>query len=115
MDRWFSDRRKEMTGLCAHCGDRSCKNSDQYFKFSICHILPKNIFKSVKNHPLNWIELCFWNKSHHTNFDNKTLDITELNCYDQVIERFVAMYPDIDKKERKYIPATLLQYINTDA
>jgi hypothetical protein len=30
---------------------------------------------------------------------------------DTVIERFVAMYPDIDKSERKYIPDVLLQYV----
>lgn len=114
LDRWFAERRKEMTGLCSHCGDPSCKNSDQYFKFSIAHILPKNLFKSVRTHPKNWVELCFWNKSHHTNFDNKTLDIMELNCFDEVIEKFVAMYPDIDPKERKYIPDILLQYIETE-
>jgi hypothetical protein len=114
LDRWFKERRKEMTGLCAHCGDKSCKDSDQYYKFSIAHILPKNLFKSVKTHPQNWIELCFWNKSHHTNFDNKTLDIMELNCFDAVIKRFVAMYPDIAPKESKYIPDVLLQYVSVE-
>lgn len=114
LDRWFKERRKEMTGQCSHCGDPSCKNSDQYYKFSIAHILPKNLFKSVKTHPQNWIELCFWNKSHHTNFDNKTLDIMELNCFDEVIRKFVAIYPDIAPKERKYIPDILLQYIEIE-
>ena len=114
MDRWFNDRREEMYGFCLHCGGASCKHNDKYFKFSIAHILPKNIFKSVKTHPLNWIELCFWDKSCHTNFDNKTLDITELNCFNEVIERFVAMYPDIAPKERKYIPDVLLQYVKNE-
>lgn len=114
MDRWFKDRRKQMGGGCLHCGGASCRNSDKYYKFSIAHILPKRLFKSVATHPLNWIELCFWNKSCHTNFDNNTLDITELNCYDLVIERFVAMYPDIAHKERKYIPDVLLQYIKNE-
>src|ERR1700761_316449 len=109
-ERWFEDRRKELTGVCAHCGGRSCKDSDQYWKFSIAHILPKNIFHSVKTHPLNYIELCFFNNSCHTNFDNKTLDVMDLNCFDTVIERFVSMYPAIDSKERRYIPDVLLQY-----
>jgi len=111
LKRWFEDRRKELTGRCWHCGGRSCKDSDQYYKFSIAHILPKNIFKSVATHPKNFIELCFFNNSCHTNFDNKMLDIMDLNCFDTVIERFVAMYPDIDKKERRYIPDVLLQYV----
>lgn len=113
-EAWFKERRKEMTGKCWHCGDPSCKNNNEYFRHSIAHILPKNIFESVKYHPLNWIELCFWNKSHHTNFDNKTLDIIELNCFDEVIKRFVSIYPDIAPNERKYIPDVLLQYIETE-
>jgi len=114
LDRWFQDRRKEMTGHCWHCQGVSCKNSHEYYKFSIAHLLPKRLFKSIATHPLNWIELCFWEQSCHTNFDNNTLDITELNCYDIVIERFVAMYPAIAPKERKYIPDVLLQYVKNE-
>jgi len=114
LDRWFKERRKEMSGKCSNCGNPSCKNSDQYFKHSIGHILPKRLFKSVKTHPLNWIELCFWNNSCHTNLDNNTLDITELNCYNEFIDKFIAMYPDIDPKERKYIPDVLLQYVKNE-
>ena len=115
LDRWFQARRKEMIGHCLHCGGKSCKYSDQYFKFSIAHLLPKNLFKSVKTHPLNWIELCHFDKSCHTNLDNHSMDITELNCYDLVIERFIAIYPDIAPKERKYIPDVLLQYVKNEA
>lgn len=114
LDRWFNERRKEMTGYCAHCGDKSCKNSDQYFKHSIAHLLPKSIFKSVATHKDNWIELCFWNKSCHTNYDNKTLDLIDLNCFDEVIRKFVSMYPDIAPEERKYIPDVLLQYLEVE-
>lgn len=114
LKRWFEDRRKELTGICAHCGGRSCKDSDKYWKFSIAHILPKNLFKSVATHPLNYIELCFFNQSCHSNFDNKTLDIMDLNCFDIVITRFVAMYPSIDQKERRYIPDVLLQYVEVE-
>lgn len=114
LTRWFKERREEMTGICANCGNISCRDSEDYFKFSIAHILPKNIFKSVATHRLNWIELCFWGNSCHTNMDNKTLDIMDLNCFAIVIERFVAMYPDIDKKERRYIPDVLLQYVEVE-
>lgn len=114
LDRWFQARRKEMTGKCAHCLEKTTKHQDQWFKCSIAHILPKSLFKSVKTHPLNWVELCFWKNNCHANYDNHILDITELNCYDLVIERFIAMYPDIDPKERKYIPDTLLQYIKNE-
>ncbi len=114
LQKWFEQRRKEMTGVCMHCGGKTCKDDDKLFKFSIAHILPKGIFESVATHPQNWIELCFWNKSCHTNFDNNILDMMDLNCFDTVIERFKAIYPSIDKKERKKIPDVLKQYIETD-
>jgi len=42
--------------------------------------------------------------------DNGNLDIIQMNCFDEIIEKFIAMYPDISPSERKYIPDTLLQY-----
>lgn len=111
LTRWFNDRRKEMNGVCAHCGGRTEKHNDATFKCSIAHILPKAYFKSVAMHPLNWIELCFYKNSCHTNFDNKMLDIIELNCFDTVIERFIAMYPDIAQDEKRRIPIILLNYV----
>jgi hypothetical protein len=114
LEQWFLDRRNELTGICKHCGGKTTKDDDKYFKHSIAHILPKAYFLSVATHPKNFIELCFWNKSCHTNLDNKILDITDLNCYNEVIEKFVALYPSIDKKEIRRIPETLLQYIETD-
>jgi hypothetical protein len=114
LDRWFKARRIEMEGVCLHCGEKTTKHQDQWYKSGVAHILPKNIFKSIKTHPLNWIELCFWKNNCHGNFDNHMIDITELNCYDLVIERFIVMYPDISPKERKYIPDVLLQYVKNE-
>ena len=114
LDRWFQARRKEMSGRCLHCGEKTTNHQDDWYKASIAHILPKRFFKSVATHPLNWIELCFWNNNCHAQFDDFKLDITELNCYDLVIERFIAMYPSIAPKERRYIPNALLQYVKTE-
>jgi len=111
---WFLEGRKEMTGICAHCGGKSMKDDNDKFHFSIAHILPKNIFDSVKTHPLNFIELCHYNKSCHTNYDNNALDLIDLNCLDNVIKRVAEMYPLIAKKERRRIPQILLDYIETE-
>lgn len=114
LTRWFNERRKEMTGKCAHCGGLSCKDSTEYFKFSVCHILPKAYFPSVKTHPKNFIELCFWNNSCHSQMDNKILDLIDMNCFDEIVTKFVAMYPSIAPKERKRIPEILLQYLEVE-
>jgi hypothetical protein len=114
-ERWFQERRKDMTGKCSNCGKPSCKNSDEYFRFSIAHILEKAYFKSVRTHPDNWIELCFWgDNSCHSQMDNKMLDMTEMACWDEIVVKFQKMYLAIDPKEKRRIPDILLQYINTN-
>ncbi len=114
LQRWFEDRRKEMTGKCHHCNGKSCRDSDQYFKFSICHLLPKAYFPSIATHEYNWVELCFWNNNCHGNMDNKILDLTEMNCFDEIVTKFQIIYPSIAPKERRRIPNVLLQYLQTD-
>ena len=113
MQRWFDDRHKEMKGICKHCGGKSQKGKDNY-KCSIAHILPKAYFKSIATHPDNWIELCFYNNSCHTNFDNHMIDIMDLNCFDEVIQKFARMYPYIAPQEKKRIPFILLEYLKMD-
>lgn len=128
MDRWFKERRKEMTGACQHCGGKTQMDIDVMvkfvkgigkivspnYKYSVAHLLPKSVFKSVATHPDNWIELCHFGKSCHKNFDDHYLDLMELNCFDTVIEKFVRMYPSIAPEEKRRIPQVLLQYIEVE-
>lgn len=115
LDEWFEDFRKEMTGFCWNCGRPSSKYNDYEYRCSAAHILPKKLFRSVELHPLNRLELCFWGEgSCHTNYDNKTLDLTEMNCYDTIIERFLKIYPHIAPHERKNIPQVLLHYLDIE-
>lgn len=113
LDRWFKDRQKEMTGKCQNCGGKTEKDS-RHYKCSIAHLLPKAYFPSIATHPSNWLELCFYGKSCHTNMDNKMLDLTEMSCWDDIVIKFCAIYPSIAPKERRRIPEVLLQYIEVE-
>lgn len=114
LQKWFEDRRKELKGICGHCGGKTCKDDDKYYKFSICHLFPKAYFKSVATHPDNFVELCFWNNNCHGNMDNKTLDLTEMNCWAEIVEKATRIYPSIAPNERRRIPPILLEYIKTE-
>lgn len=114
LERWFKARRNEMTGICANCGGKTERNNDKYYKFSIGHILPKRFFRSIATHEKNWLELCHFGNSCHTNYDNSMIDLIELNCFDEVINKFVAMYPDIAIEERRRIPPILFEYLKTE-
>jgi hypothetical protein len=114
LNRWFLERRKEMKGVCSNCGGKSCKDNDQYYKFSIAHILPKAYFPSVATHPNNFIELCHFNNSCHQNLDSHMIDIIDLSCFDEVIEKFISIYPNIAEKEKRRIPKILLDYLEVE-
>lgn len=117
LGRWFMERKIEMTGKCMHCnGDTMIlnKEADSKFHYSVCHILPKNLFPSIATHPQNWIELCYYGNSCHKNFDDHMIDIVDLNCFGVVIERFVKMYPSIAISERRKIPTILIEYLKTE-
>jgi hypothetical protein len=111
---WFKKQRSKMTGVCKHCGERTMKIDDEKFHYSIAHILPKNIFPSVATHNDNWIELCYYGASCHSNLDNGNLDLIDLNCFNEVVEKFVRIYPSIAPEERRRIPQILMYYLETD-
>lgn len=113
LEQWFQDRHKEMTGICKNCGGKTQKGQKNY-KNSIAHILPKAYFLSVSTHPDNFIELCFYGESCHTNMDAKTLDLIDMNCFDEIVEKVTQMYPHIAPEERRRIPAILREYIKTE-
>lgn len=107
LDKWFLDRHEEMQGWCRNCGAPSEKNKSSY-KCSIAHILPKAYFPSIATNIHNYIELCFYSNSCHTNLDNSIIAIEDLLCFPEIVEKFIAMYPNIAEAEKKRIPPSLM-------
>lgn len=109
---WFTERRKEMTGICScGCGKPSSKNDDNNFRSSACHILPQRHFASVRWHPLNFIEMAFWGGCH-TNMDDQGSDRWDkLACWPEIVRKFKIIYPKTYRLERQFIPKILQQFI----
>ena len=113
LERWFKEMQKRMTGKCMNCGGKTEAFTKNY-KCSIAHILPKAYFKSVATNDDNWLELCFYGNSCHTNYDSKMLDLIEMNCFDTIIQKFTKMYPHIAPEEKRRIPPILIEYLKTE-
>lgn len=113
LDRFFKEMQKRMTGRCENCGGKT-EAFTKHFKNSIAHILPKAYFKSVATNENNWLELCFYSNSCHSQMDNKMIDLIDMNCFDQIVTRFVKMYPFISLEERRRIPRVLLEYLEVE-
>ena len=70
MDLFFEAMRKKMKGVCLFCGGKTEKENDETYRRSIAHLMQKSVFKSVATNENNWVELCFYGNSCHTNFDS---------------------------------------------
>jgi len=105
MDQFFKSLRNGMTGRCLFCNGDTMKRDDEKFHFSLAHLLPKAIFKSVATVPDNIIELCFWNESCHTQFDNGRITwefIKDSKEWDVIKEKLLIVLPLVAPEERKH-------------
>lgn len=104
IDKFFATQRKKMVGKCLFCSHPTNKNDDEKFHFSIAHLLPKSIFKSVAVHESNWVELCFWGtNSCHTNFDNGNITwefLRDSKEWDVIAEKLHEVMPMVSEDER---------------
>jgi len=98
-----------MTGHCLFCNAPSCKKDDEKFHFSLAHLLPKALFKSIATHESNIIELCFWGESScHTNFDNGKIswemikDSHEWTIIKPKLEILLPLIPPEERKNKLY-------------
>lgn len=118
INQWFTKKRGEMTGKCLFCGGKTEKYNDETFKRSIAHLLAKKkgLFPSIKTHQDNWLELCFYGNSCHTNFDNGIITwelLKDSKEWDVIAEKFKKIYPFIAEREIKNIPELLANLITS--
>ncbi len=110
LDNFFEAMRPKMKNKCLFCGGSTMKNDDEKYRFSIAHLLPKRPvnkggFPSVATNKDNWIELCYYNNSCHTNFDNGKISwefIRDSKEWDIVKEKLLIVLPLVSEEERKH-------------
>jgi hypothetical protein len=118
LDRWFELRRKEMRGICLVCGGVTCKEDDDKYRRSIAHLFAKRetAFPSIATNENNWIELCFFGKSCHTNFDNGILTFETIKrdypqAWKQIVKKAAILYPLMTNAEKGRVPKILVDEI----
>ena len=111
LQKWFKARQKHLIGACSRCGE---KYNHKDFKEAIkatAHILPKrdNMFPSISLHPLNWIELGAYCGCHKwfDEYASWKQIVADPKIGKLIVERFIAIEPDIAEEERKHIPQVL--------
>lgn len=107
-EKFFQNRRREMTGTCqCGCAGASSKYDDKNFRSSICHIFPQRLFPSIQYHHLNWVERKFWatdkSSACHTNMDNKSMDLwPNFADWDDIKAKFYQLDPLLTPEEKAH-------------
>jgi len=100
-EKWFKARRREMTGTCqCGCGEPSHKNSDEHFRGSAAHILPKADYESVALHPLNWVERKMFGGCHDRMEPANVENWPNMADWDDIKEKFFVLSPLLTDEER---------------
>jgi hypothetical protein len=105
-EKWFKNRRGEMSGTCGcGCGEPSSKNDPNHFRSSICHIFPQRLFPSIQFHPVNWVERKFWattgTSACHSQMDNKSMDLwVNMADWEDIKEKFKILSQWMTNEER---------------
>lgn len=116
LEQWFQERRIEMTGKCFFCGGKTEKWNDELFRASLHHLFEKNnnAFPSVKTHPDNYIEVCHYGNSCHSNLHNGTITwelIIDSAEWPVILEKIRKIVPYIAQNERRRISEVLRPYL----
>lgn len=109
---WFDNIAKEIKEkpYCWNCGKYITK---AFYRAATAHILPKRKeygFPSVATHPKNYLILgpgCGCHAKYDTSWD----DACMMKIWPMAVERFIAIFPEIDRKEYKNLPDVLLQEV----
>ncbi len=116
-DKWFHDRGKELTGKCLFCGQATEKEKPME-KCSIAHLFAKrkNMFQSIRLHPENSIELCFYGNSCHTNFDSGMIELSTIEwkypmAWFEIVRKTSILVPCMTQEEKNKVPKILLTAI----
>ena len=106
LDRWFEERRKDLTGKCCLCGGRSEKGNDETYRRSIHHLLDKrkSMFPSLALRPENFLEVCFHGNSCHQNIHGGKITwelLKDSKEWDIIKPKLEVLLPMCTEQERK--------------
>lgn len=107
LDKWFVAKRKQCKGVCFLCGGSTLKNNDAEYRRSIHHLLDKRkgMFPSVSTHEDNWIEVCYYGNSCHTQIHNGKITwefIFDSKEGEIIKEKLFNVLPMVAPEERKH-------------
>lgn len=125
LQKWYENIMKTEKNQCWETGEWIDKYEDivvddeivgQKFSMgwhgSIAHILPKNLFPSVKTHPSNYMILKMWGGTHGQ-YDSSWLNASKMKVWGHACKIFNILYPLLTQEEKAKLPEIILKEIKS--
>jgi hypothetical protein len=107
---WYEEIMNREDAICWETGKPIDKRNKLAWRGSIAHVLPKNLFKSVATHPMNYLILSMFDGAHGT-YDSSWEKASKMGVFGEAVERFLIMYPFIAGSEKRLIPDQFLKHL----
>ena len=113
LQKWYAVIMEQEEGKCWETGEKIDKRDKMGWHGSIAHCLPKDLFPSVKTHPMNYMILKMWGGTHGQ-YDASWEKAAKMKIWPYACKIFNILYPLLTREEKSKLPDIILQEIKPE-
>lgn len=113
LEKWYTNIMQHETPVCWETGDKIDIRDKTGWHGSIAHVLPKELFPSVKTHPMNYMILKMWGGTHGQ-YDSSWENASKMKVWKYACEIFNVLYPLLTPEEKRKLPDIIIQEIKPE-
>lgn len=113
LQKWYSEIMAKETPRCWETGEWINVKDTFGWHGSVAHVLPKELFPSVKVHPQNYMILKMWGGTHG-DYDASWEKAAKMNVWPYAVKVFNILYPLLTTEEKAKLPDIVLQEIKPE-
>ncbi len=99
LQKWYAEIMAKETPRCWETGEWIDTKDTFGWHGSIAHVLGKELFPSVKTHPLNYMILKMWGGTHGQ-FDSSWENASKMRVWPHAVRIINILYPLLTKEEK---------------
>ena len=113
LQKWYAEIMAKETPRCWETEEWIDTKDTFGWHGSIAHVLGKELFPSVKTHPLNYIILKMWGGTHGQ-YDASWEKAAKMKVWPHAVKIINLLYPILTKEEKSKLPDIVIQEIKPE-
>lgn len=113
LQKWYERIMQSEMPICWETGEKIDTGDKLGWHGSIAHILPKDLFDSVKTHPMNYMILKMWGGTHGQ-YDSSWEKAAKMSIWPYAVRIINILYPLLTREEKSKLPETIIQEIKPE-